>query len=458
MGLRFWIIGLLLLLYQPVAAQNLYITGGSILNVEDGEVLPNPGIQIISGKIFKLGELSVFPEYKQLVLEADDYVIPGLIDLHAHYRVVYKQLAHDDTVVMPKLFLANGITATFPAGEVQPKKMLDLRNAINAGERAGPRILSSGPYFGTAAPDWDTEFTVADIYSRVDEWAAAGASGFKAKGITKQHLVALIERAHQHGLTVTAHLNSGHNNSVNPQDAIKMGIDRVEHFLGGKLLADSAHAYVSLSQLDPDDPGLNEIIQLFIEHEVYYDATLATYGAIGLDNSPPFELWTDEQSYLTPFSRNLMKYRVQSEFSKLCAQIYPIKKRIVKRFYDAGGRITVGSDRPLLIDNYLGSGLGGFFIHREMEAMVAAGIPVAEVLKFATIQNAEAMGLADKLGSIKVSKWADLAIIKGSPLENIRNTRNVHTVIMAGKSYKTDQLLRQCVGKLGPVSDSQWFR
>jgi len=44
-------------------------------------------------------------------------MLPGLIDLHAHYRVSYANKAYDDTVAMPKIFLANGITSTFPAGE-----------------------------------------------------------------------------------------------------------------------------------------------------------------------------------------------------------------------------------------------------------------------------------------------------------------------------------------------------
>lgn len=83
----------------------------------------------------------------------NDYLLPGLIDLHAHYRVSFQNLAHDDTVAMPKIFLANGVTAIFPAGEIDPFKMKDLREQIDRGERPGPRILSTGPYYGASAPD-----------------------------------------------------------------------------------------------------------------------------------------------------------------------------------------------------------------------------------------------------------------------------------------------------------------
>jgi hypothetical protein len=54
---------------------------------------------------------------------------------------------------MPKIFLANGVTAIFPAGEIDPFKMKDLREQIDRGERPGPRILSTGPYYGASAPD-----------------------------------------------------------------------------------------------------------------------------------------------------------------------------------------------------------------------------------------------------------------------------------------------------------------
>lgn len=68
---------------------------------------------------------------------------------------------------------------------------------------------------------------------------------------------------------------------MNPQQAIEMGIDRIEHFLGGELLADSIDAYQSLKQMDPADPRLDKIISMYIEYGVYFDATVGTSCAIG---------------------------------------------------------------------------------------------------------------------------------------------------------------------------------
>ncbi len=448
---------LLFILFLPVSAfgQDAYITGGFYFNTEQQEVLPNPGIWIKSGKLFQIGG-EVPEEAEVLTLEANDYVLPGLIDLHAHYRVAYNGVAHDDTLAMPKIFLANGVTATFPAGEIEPEKMEELRRRIYQKEMPGPRILNSGPYFGAAAPDWNPNFTTEDIYNRVDTWAARGVKGFKAKNITPEHLQALIGRAHQHGLTVTGHLNSGYRNSVNPENAVFMGIDRVEHFLGGSLLPDTTAAYYSLRALDTNDPALDSIIQTYIRHGVHFSPTLGTYGAIALEKGAAFEFWTDEKRFLTPFSRSLVKDLPRSNFSVLCEDIFRVKKETLRKYYQAGGKIVLGTDRPLLLDNFLGPQLGGFFAHREMQLMVDIGIPAEEAITIATLESARAIGMGSKLGSIAPGKWADLFIIKGNPLKDITRTRTVHTVIRAGNIYNSDTLLKQCEGKLGPVDEETW--
>jgi len=157
-----------------------------------------------------------------------------------------------------------------------------------------------------------------------------------------------------------------------------------------------------------------------------------------------------ENEYFTPFTREIIRSKSASAFNEICALIYPVKQQTLKRFYDAGGLITVGTDRPLLLDNYLGGGIGGFFIHREMAAMVEIGIPAGEVIYLATQQNAEALGIADKAGSISPGKWADMMIIRGNPIEDINRTRSVHTVVKDGKFYSSHDLKNAAKGKLGP--------
>ncbi|MEP1097667.1 MAG: amidohydrolase family protein [Cyclobacteriaceae bacterium] len=447
---------LALVLTSTLFSQNLYVTGGWIFTGLEDDVIQNPGIIIQRGKIVSIGAELPPENYETLQLTNEDYVLPGLIDLHAHYRVQAEGAVRDDTIAMPKIFLANGVTTTFPAGEIQPHKMRDLRIQIDKGNRTGPRILNSGPYYGSAAPDWNNNFTVEDVHARVDKWAALGAKGFKAKNINPELLQALIERAHQHGLTVTAHLNSGVGNSVNPQDAILMGIDRIEHFLGGDLLSDTTAAYNSLAKMDPADPRLEEIIQLYVNRKVYFDPTINTYGSIAQLKEDAFEFWIDEKEFLTPYYRKVIGNPERGNFGDLSEKLFAVKMKVIKRYYDAGGLITLGTDRPYLQRSFLGFQMGGFSDHREMQLLSEAGIPNPDVIRIATLNSAQAIGLSDKLGTIEVGKWGDLMVIKGNPIQSIKNTRSVHTVIKGGVLYSTKELLDAAKGKLGPVSATDW--
>lgn len=434
-------------------AQNLYITGGHYFNTETGKMEPNKGIIIKSGKFVGISStLSSTEGFEITILSNDQYILPGIFDLHAHYRVTFDGVRRDEVEANPVIFLANGVTSTFPGGEIQPDLMLEARRAIDRGEKIGARIHSSGPYFGTAFPAWDRSTTVEDVYTTVDKWAELGASGFKAKGINPVLLQALIERAHIYGLTVTGHLDSGFRNSVNPRDAIAMGIDRIEHFLGGDALPDSVSAYTTLQDLDMSDPKtaalIDKEIDWFIANNVYFDATLTAYGYYG-HREELYDYWHNERKYLTPYAFEITK-ETRQELG-MFQKIFDVKKKTVKRYFDKGGKITLGTDHPSV-----GEYIPGFSAHREMEALVSVGIPNHEVLKIATLNGAEALRMSDKLGSISVGKLADLFVVNGNPLVEITNTRNVQWVVKGGKKYNAAELLKSVEGKMGPKNETDW--
>jgi adenine deaminase len=171
---------------------------------------------------------------------------------------------------------------------------------------------------------------------------------------------------------------------------------------------------------------------------------LTAYGYFG-DRKRGYDYWVDERKFFTPFARELTADRRQS--NERFGKIFEIKLRTIKAFYDAGGGnlITLGTDH-----NSAGEYLPGFSAHRELHALVLAGIPPASALRIATINGARAMGLSDRLGTIEAGKLADMFVIKGNPLEQIRNTRSVHTVIKNGVIYDTGELLRSVEGRVGP--------
>ena len=447
----------------PVQSGDIVVTGGQLFDGVGDTLVANTGLLVRNGVLLEVGasltnrDLSAA---RVVRLQADETILPGFFDLHAHYAIdLFGEERVDEYTVNPIIFLANGITSTFPGGEVDPEGMMGARRRIERGEQVGPRILSSGPYFGTARPGWrHADWTAGRIREEVDTWAAKGARGFKAKGIHRDHLPVLIERAHRHGLTVTAHLDSGSGTSVNPRDAIFMGIDRIEHFMGGDAILSTRGAYSSLEALDVTRPEVDNIIKLYLQRNVYYDATVTAYGYwYDPKDMRVYKTWMDEQSFLTPHARAVANARLPRKPNEQFKRIYEVKLKEVKRFYDAGGGrlITVGTDHPSW-----GEFLSGFGSHREVHALVLAGIPPAAVLKMATINGARAMGFGNQLGSIEAGKLADLFIVRGNPLQDITNTRNVRLVMSRGVLHDAAELIASVKGKMGPASaaDDDWWK
>ena len=155
--------------------------------------------------------------------------------------------------------------------------ILEFKHTVNSYEAIGLRILNSGPYFGTANSEWNQDYTKEEIFIIVDDWAARGKQSFNVKGTSYNYLKYLIERAHSYGLTVTSQLEYG----VDSKEAIELGIDRVEHFIGGEMLPGDSHYYVEIANLDVenDSESINNSMDIFIEHGVYLNTIMGTYGA-----------------------------------------------------------------------------------------------------------------------------------------------------------------------------------
>ena len=441
--------------------QTVVVRGGHLFDGVGDQVVPNTGLVIRAGKFFDVGaRLNDVDLASARVIELDDdeYVVPGFFDLHAHYAIdLFGRGRVDERTAYPVLFLANGVTSTFPAGEMEPVAMRDLRMRIDRGDAVGPRIFNSGPYFGSSRPGWDRNMTADQIYADVDHWVSQGARGFKAKGIRPDQLRALIERAHMHGVTVTGHLGSGFRGTVNPKDAILMGIDRIEHFLGGDGMPGERPAYSSLENLDTDTREFAETARMYIRHNVFFNATLSAYGYYGERDPDVYTYFADEKSFLTPYMRDIIERRDPRRVSEQFEKIYWVKRKTIKAFYDAGGGhlITLGTDHPSW-----GEYFSGFSIHRELLSFALAGIPSADAIKFATRNAARALGVGDKLGTIEPGKLADLVVVRGNPLTDIRNLRRVLLVMKGGRVYDPAALLASVEGTIGPrtaAEEVEWM-
>ncbi|HIG43227.1 MAG: amidohydrolase family protein [bacterium] len=457
---RFAAVTLLIVLVQvPMHAQvseaeeiELVIRGGWVFDALHDTRRRNTGIVIQNGLIVEVdAELSqlTLPVTNVMDLQDSETILPGMIDLHAHYNLDLIDKGRVEEVVHNGvIFLANGVTSTWSAGEYYPERVITQRDLIDAGKAIGPRLFASGPYFGAfrceysikvAADEctaWPNDITEKEIRDEVDKWAGQGVISIKIKQATPGEAKILIEQAHKNGMTTTGHLaNYNVEYDIHLRDAILMGIDRIEHQL-------------TLGSGGPRSMEMQQMVELILEHQVYYDANLQMYGGINLRREHPSEmLWTDEAKYFTPYTQTLLERRGppppesdEAEFTQRVLELMTL--------YESGGEnlLIIGTDEPVYTNL-----LPGFAYHRELLAMTYAGLPPAVVLKAATINGAQALGIEDRLGSIEPGKLADLVVVRGNPVDDIKAARDIKYVIKQGIVHDPKLLLRSAEGKIGPL-------
>ena len=192
-----------------VRAGDVILRGGWLFDSIQESVRRNTGILVRNGEFLevdaRLGGRDLSAA-RAIDLADDEYILPGLFDLHAHYAVdLFGEGRVDEYTVNPLLFLANGVTSTFPAGEVDPEGMMEARKRIDNGQQSGPRILNSGPYFGSARPGWnDAEMDAEHIRADVRKWAALGIKGAQgerhsSRSVGGAHRGRASPRSNNHG-------------------------------------------------------------------------------------------------------------------------------------------------------------------------------------------------------------------------------------------------------------------
>ena len=293
--------------FSSSVENELVITGGWLFDGTDKERKPNTGIVIRDGKFISVGlgaSVALSDTATRIELDDDQTLLPGMFDLHAHYNYnLVDQGRVEEVEYTGTVFLANGVTATWSAGEYYPERVLARRDLIDSGQAVGPRLFASGPYMGgfrceyaikTAADDcigWPNDITEVEIRAEVDAWADKGVVSIKIKQATPEEASILIDQAQQRGLTTAGHLyNYESSYDVDARDAIRMGLDRLEHNM-------------TLGVGGPGSAELDEVIEVILEHRVFFDANLQMYGSINLRKELPGMVWTDEAQYFTPYAQ-----------------------------------------------------------------------------------------------------------------------------------------------------------
>ena len=431
----------------------LVIRHATIFDALQGVMLPGRTIVILDGRIQAVGSPQQHvktPSGARTLNARGKYVIPGLIDSHAHLAIVYS-LGHTTSYDTLPLFLANGVTSVRDVGDdVMAEKI--LAQYAEGHPELCPRIFMASlliegdppfhPYIG-----WNAVITdPAKVPAFVDDMAAWGVTTLKIYARTGRAVGRkVIEEGHRHGMAVTGHLGL-----YTPLEAAEDGIDSIEHISAGSVYAylaarttprsiDTASGITTGPELDLNSPVVHELVGVLAKNKVMVDPTLVVFRNMLLLPDLPGVVENPENSYVpeglrkfwptyaTSFSPDTLEQR-KKEFRSY--------QDLTGFLFRAGVPLLAGTDEP---EPNIPP---GFSMHEELELLVESGLSPGAALQTATINPARILRQEKELGSIEEGKRADLVILDADPLADIKNTRKIHKVIREGAISDPDVLLK----------------
>ncbi len=427
----------------------LIIQGGTLIDGTGASPTSNGRIVVRGNKILSVvGDTDEpLPDGARLVDARGKYILPGLIDGHAHYAGYAEPL-----------YRSNGITSVVDVGNPTPW-ILSQKWAIERGLLPGPRIYATGSQIDNPPLTFGYGIAVETVEaarSAVRRQVEAGVDAIKVyKKIRPELLRAVIEEAHFYGIPVTGHI------AMSAREALLMGIDSIEHAVGihiptmrnrEKLKEFQEKRYTDVNYLAAHDtvtgsfyymePDLvPDLVKLFVEKGTSVTPTLASYwiGGHGFAERYAREdqdlLSSPAYAFVPEFDRRWIM-QAHSYFARMKAgpkyrQAYKNLQSFLKQLAQAGGKIVAGTDSTVYE-------MHGINIHREMELLVDAGLTPMQALLGATRYAAEKVRKWNEVGSVESGKYADLLILDANPMEDIRNTRKIHMVIQNGVILDTE--------------------
>ena len=381
------------------------------------------------------------------------YVLPGLINLHGHVQ--------DERGGIPqpldyelKLWLASGITTVRDVGS-ETRKTLDLRARSAAGTVAAPRLFVYASFAGGGDGVSTRGIrTPEDARARVRAIKQLGADGIKSVGIDRDLMEAMLDEAHKVGLPVAHHVGV---EETTAWDDIRFGTRSIEHWYGvpDAAILDRVQKFPSTYNYndevdrfrwagrlwrEADPEKLGQVLQGMVDAGVAWDPTLVIYEASRdlqrAQNQPWFRdyLHPTLEEYFRPNPANHGSYFIgwSSTDEAYWKENYRIWMAALRDFERRGGVIGAGEDAGFIYQVY------GFGLIRELELHQEAGFHPLKVIQHATGNNALILGQQDKLGRIRAGWLADLIVVNGNPLEDLKVLYPTGTeMIRDGKAVPT---------------------
>ena len=377
-------------------------------------------------------------------------LIPGLVMVHEHLYYptgpgVYGQLGESFT----RLYLAGGVTTMRTGGNLNGYMDLNLKRAIEAGQKPGPSIDATAPYVnGPSTFQQMTAVNSADeAREHVAYWAGRGATSFKAyMQITRAALASTIDEAHKRGLKVTGHLCS-----VTYGEAADLGIDNLEHgfvaatdFVADKQpdICPAGRGPQALMALDERGPSFTGLVRKLIDKRVALTSTLTVFETLVPDRPLPPGLDVLIPQLRNQFDQALVRASQNKESS--FAKLLPKAMALERAFALAGGMLIAGTDPT-------GSGgvIPGFSNQRQIELLVEAGFSPIEAVTIGTLNGARYLGREKRIGTLTPGKQADIVVLNGNPAVSIADIRKVEIVFREGVGYDPAKLIESVSGRVG---------
>jgi imidazolonepropionase-like amidohydrolase len=441
-----------------ISVSRIVIGQESILAIIDATGAPVQADMtvIVQGKqILQLGKSAstTVPKAARVVDGRGKYLIPGLWDMHVHE--IFGAWLPEDEKITPVLFVANGVTGVRDmGGDLEPLKKWRAR--IAEGKLLGPRMIIAGPMLDGPIPQFPSSAPVKDAAEGrriVDELQKNGADFIKIQSlIPRDGYFAAADEARKLGIVFAGHVPD----KVRATEASNAGQKSIEHltgvFEGCSTVEDELMAAPRgpgrgrfLSTYDPE--RAKALIALFLKNQTWQVPTLYWERGewlIEQTNSGPDPLekyapvaWRDRTWPM--FTRDISKGWSTDPVADR-EKFFQEELKMVGEMNRAGVPILAGTDTAAGVRVY-----PGFSLHDELELLVRAGLTPMEALQAATLNAGKYLDLADT-GTVEKGKRADLVLLDSNPLVDIKNTRTIQSVVLAGRYFSRtdlDHLLHQ---------------
>lgn len=412
------------------------IEGATLIDGNGGEPLKNSVIVIDGARITAVGAKGAvtYPAEANVIKADGMTALPGLIDAHIHSLNFF-----------PQLFLHFGVTTVVDTAN-PTEWILAQREALKSGRIRGPRMFVTGVVIDGPDPGEDRRDGYR-THVRTPEEARVTARSLLKQGVDAlkvyQHLTPdllkpIVEEAHRAGTEAVGH-------SHDAKDAVFAGLKFIEHAtpIAHATLGDPARlktmdaGTLRTPEADMNPALFGPLIDLMVKNGVFFNPTLTREW---IDSMPKRDRWLKDAAGLVgspdyrfiPAARRAFWIKATREPSKAttrqAAGLHKVEE-FTKRYAQAGGRIITGPDSG---PSSGPANLAGLAMHVEMEALVDAGLTPMQAIQASTKWPAELIHREKELGTIAPGHIADVVLIDGDPLADIRATRKTRTVIMNG--------------------------